>query len=1191
MRLWEIFRYDLGTQLRRYPTLIYAAGLVGMTLLAVSSFFDDARRDGVLLNAPVVTAASMIIVTMVGLLVTAALAGEAATRDLQARMEPLLYTTPVSKATYLGGRFLSAFAAGALLLLIVPLTLAASRFFPGVEPAFFGPFRPGSYLHAYLIVGLPNAFITTALLFSLVVLTRKAMLGYLGGAALFMNSLIQDEIVAGLLGRWDLAKLFDPFGFMATRALWRSWTTSQRNTLPLELEGALLTNRLLWIGVSLVALLLVYARFRMAHYAPARRWWQRRAPVGHQSHGSHGSQGTYTPSRVRGTFDRGTRVRQVLAIALRSYREMITSRAALILPGIGLLLFKITPELIEVALGTPGRPATGRLALLYIKFSTIGIFVGALIAFFAGQLVWRERDARENDIADAAPVPDALSLAGKFAGLAMVLVTLQAVVMAAGIATQISQDYNDFEPLLYLRVLFGLQLADYLLFAALAMAVHVVVNQKYVAMAIAMLAWLWGDYAGELGIEHNLLIFGSAPAVTYSDISGFGASIGPWLWFKLYWGGWALLFALLARLFWVRGHEARRIAVAWRRFTRVPAVVAAVAVGIIVIVGGFVFYNTNVLNEYTTDAGIARRSAEYERRYGRYADLAQPVLAATKLHVELQPAQRRADVRGTYRLENRSGRPIDTVHLVLHRTIPTTGVTFDRPARATVIDRELGYRIYTLGTPLAPGDSVRLDFAVGLTPRGFTNRGISAAVAENGTFLENRPDGGGRTWLPAVGYRRGVELDNAFDRRAQGLPLRPAMHTLEDTARRNETTGIERVDLETIIGTDADQIAVAPGALRRSWTERGRRYFHYATDAPIRNGLAILSARYAVHRARWQEVDIEVLHHPKHAWNAERFARAARASLDSYSRELGPYPYRQLRLIEFPSTGGNRMTAHPGTIVWSEAFGFAQPETDWRKIDFPFAVVAHEVAHQWWGNQVVPARVEGAPLVSESLSWYSAMMVVEETFGREHFDRVMGVMRESYLTPNATPEVPLLRANDWLAVYRTGALAMHALREAIGEERVNTALHRLVAELGSGRPPFATSLDLYRQLRAVTPAEAQPLLKDLFEEITFWDLRMKSVRAERAGGGAYRVTLDVEAYKVRVGSGGREQRVPLDDTIEVAVFDKRDAPLYLRKHPIRSGLQSITVTVPQAPASAGIDPDFKLLDRKRDDNVKDAEVR
>ena len=88
--------------------------------------------------------------------------------------------------------------------------------------------------------------------------------------------------------------------------------------------------------------------------------------------------------------------------------------------------------------------------------------------------------------------------------------------------------------------------------------------------------------------------------------------LGPWLWFKLYWAAWALLLAVVARLLWVRGKESGlgvRLQLARRRFTRPTAWTAAAAVGLILTLGGFIFYNTNVLNEYLTDLRASRSGA------------------------------------------------------------------------------------------------------------------------------------------------------------------------------------------------------------------------------------------------------------------------------------------------------------------------------------------------------------------------------------------------------------------------------------------------------------------------------------------------------------------------------------------------------------------------------------------------------
>jgi ABC-2 type transport system permease protein len=266
------------------------------------------------------------------------------------------------------------------------------------------------------------------------------------------------------------------------------------------------------------------------------------------------------------------------------------------------------------------------------------------------------------------------------------------------------------------------------------------------------------------------------------------------------------------------------------------------------------------------------------------------------------------------------------------------------------------------------------------------------------------------------------------------------------------------------------------------------------------------------------------------------------------------------------------------------------PDADARKIDFTFAVMAHEIAHQWWGsNQLSPAAVAGAPFIAESLAWYSALGVIADAKGEAHLDRFLDVMREGYLTPRARDGVPLLEAADWFTAYRRGPFSMVALRDAVGEAPVNLALRRFMQKHGGARPPLPTSLDLYAELKAVTPVAQHELLADLFERNTYWNLRTHTVSAEPVGN-AWRVTLEVSADKVSVDRQGKETVRPLDEPIDIGVYGAgselaQGATLYLRKHRLHSGVQRITVTVPSRPATAGIDPRNVLIDTLRSDNV------
>ncbi len=317
--------------------------------------------------------------------------------------------------------------------------------------------------------------------------------------------------------------------------------------------------------------------------------------------------------------------------------------------------------------------------------------------------------------------------------------------------------------------------------------------------------------------------------------------------------------------------------------------------------------------------------------------------------------------------------------------------------------------------------------------------------------------------------------------------------------------------------------------------------------------------------------------------------RSIQASLDYYTRQFGPYRYGHLSVVERPGNGTG-MHAEASMLTFTEGIALWNPKDDPGSLDLPFAVVAHEMAHQW----TVPyASVEGAPVMSESLAWYYAMKVVENARGTEHLRRLLSFMRQPHPYPPIRRGEPLLRGLDPYLAYRKGPFALYALSEYIGEERVNGALRRLLETHRPGEAPLATTLDLYRELQAVTPDSLQYLLHDLFEVNTFWELETERVTAEQTDAGTWQVTLDVRARKVVVDESGVETEVPMNDSVEIGIFDDKglNEPIYLQKHRIRAGKQTLTVTVPRQPTRAGIDPRYLLIDGKTDDNVKEVRVQ
>lgn len=1212
MKFREIFRFEFAYQIRRVSTWLYFTVLVVIAFLFVrGNFLADALYADFYLNSPFVIASVAVFCSLFGFLITAAVAGEAAARDVGTGMHPLTYTSPVSKSDYLGGRFLAAFALNALIQIAVPVGVMLAVYLPGVEAGVIGPFRPAAYLIAYGYITLPNAFAGTAIQFAWAALGRRAIASYFGSVFLFFVAYGGIIFLGFYVERQDLAALLDVFAHVTiTSESMLGWTAIEKSTRLLKMEGMLLQSRLFWFGVALATLAFTRFRFRFTHVT-ARPWWKRIARRS-ETHALNiidrdNVRAAITIPQVPRMFGFATYALQTLILTWTSFLTILVRRGGFIVLMVTLLfVFIFVPENMS-HMGTPLLPRTDYVITFLTAslgtFATPWVAIPLIIVIYSGELVWREQEAGLGEMTDATPTPEWAFFLSKFFALGLFLALWMAFLIVAGLLAQLRLGYHEFEIGLYGQVLFGLQLPEYLLFAALALTVHVLTDQKYIGHLVALLVYATILFSAQLGIQHNLLVYGSRVGWSYSDMRGFGGSLEPWLWFKLYWVAWALLLAVVARLLWVRGIKENfraRLRLARLRFTRPTARVAAVAAGLILCVGGFIFFNTNVLHEYNIVSEQMKRRAEYERQYGRYKEVPQPRLTATMLRLEIYPDRRTVEIQGTYHLVNGTSGTIDSIHLSTIRSVQTGAINFDRPATPVVEDDDLGHRIYVLKEPLQPGDSLQLRFEVHYQSRGFGNSGVNASVVANGTYFKNTD------LLPAIGYQARREILKPGERRKYGLPARPLIPSLEDvdvTGEEHDEDGSnEGIAFEAIVGTDENQMAVAPGALRRTWAEGGRRYFHYASDVPIGDEQRFFSARYIVREELWndptgsgRQVAIQVVHHPTHTANVDRMLRSARASLSYYSREFGSYPWGYLRLVENPGRGIGAH-AEAAMIDFTQGFSRFDPTDDPQDLDLPFAVIAHEIAHQWWGAQLGYAPVEGAGLLTESAAWYSAMGVVEETYGREHLRRLLRFFRQPHPIPPIRQSVPLLRAADPYAFYRKGPFALYAMSEYMGKDKVNRAYRRLLEKHLTGEVPLPTSLDLYRELKAVTPDSLQVLLHDLFEANTFWDLGTKQATAKQTEAGAWQVTLQLRARKVVVDPAGVETEMPMDEWVQIGVFAPTGTgaefgeTLYLQMRRIRSGEQTITVTVPRKPADAGIDPYHLLIELERFDNVENVKV-
>lgn len=1184
--LFVIARFEAGQRLRRLSTWVYFTMLLvlGMLWMAASggAFRDLAISFGsrTLIDAPRQVAIAVALLGSLGTVVTAAVMGRAVQQDFEHEMHHFFFSAPLTKADYVFGRFLGAFATLALIFTGILIGLWLGTFVPGIAPDRLGGSTLSAWINPYLFTLLPNLFIFGAIFFVLAALTRRMLPVYVAAVVMTIGYTVAPSLARDLDFK-TLAALIDPFGTTALLLLTEYWPLSQRNLDPVGLQDLYLFNRLLWCGFALLVLLLGYWRFHFIGEADVQARARRKGPAETPLELSQAARDT----TAQPDFAARSLALLLFKTARGELREMTRNVYFAALATGAVLTLAVSAIDLDTIHGAATYPVT--YMVLELIRAVFGLFMLATTIFYAGELVWRERETRVAQMLDALPVPSWLPLAGKTLALVGLQALLVLLAMVTGMLIQLFKGYFQLEPGLYLHALFTILLPNYALIAVLAIAVQVIVNHKYLANFL-MIAWVVAALLlNGAGQNNPLLLYGVWPDLTYSAMNGFGHHLLRERLYLLYWSGAALMLLALARALWPRGVDdawRERLRLARRNLT--PAVLGCFGLGLAVFAGagGGLAWELST-GGYLTAWRSEQLRAEYEKRYHGFARLPQPRIVDVRLDAAIHPAQRALHVKGSYRLENRSGAPIRDVVLYQQRgarLIPS----FGQPATTVALDPDRGFYHYRLATPLAPGARLDFDFELDYAPRGLLGLGSDTPVVANGTFFTNEV-------MPRIGYQPSVELRDARDRRRHGLTARAPMLARDDPAgRANHRVGVDAdwIGFDATVSTSADQVAIAPGTLVREWNAGGRRHFRYKMDRPMLNAYAFQSARYEVRHDRWQDVTIDVYYQPGHDVNVERLIRGAQAGLDYGARHFGRYPLRELRIAEIPRQH-RYPQSFPGLLPFPESGPFiarVDPGSP-KDLDYPFYASARETAQQWWGQQLVGAGTRGATVLSGSLAEYTALMIMKRAFGADKMRRFLRQDQEAYLLGRAQEqerELPLAHNENQRYIHqRKGGLALYLLQDMLGEDAVNGVLRGLLRQYAYRSAPYPTASSLVDGLRTVTPKDKAYLIDDLFESIVFYENRAAGAVARRRPDGKVEVTIDAHAGKLRMTDQGEEQPMPLNDYIEFGVDDRNGNPLVRERRLVTQATQQLTLVVDGVPGRAGIDPDNKLIDRKPNDNM------
>jgi ABC-2 type transport system permease protein len=1210
-QFWEFFTFELKLRAKSLSTYVYFALFFSLAFMAmaVDDFFTTGN-DKVFLNGPSSTSILYIIFSFFGCIIIAAIFGTSILRDFQRDTYQIIFTKPITKVAYLGGRWLGSFITTVCIFFGLVLGEAIGTLAPWADHARIGHGAFHWYLHAFFLITVIQIFFLGSIFFTIAALTRKLFVVYLQGVVFFVVYLTINAIFSStrsLEHFWSA--IFDPVGLRMFDAITRYWTPVEQNTLQLPWSGVVLYNRLVWTAVGAISLFVVYTLFPLSVETLTSVSQGRRAARERENDASAAKTVRSLVAKrlpvIHQVFNSFTTFEQFASLTRIRVKNIFTE-----LPFWAIFAIMVMYALLRGHFAGHVDDATlypvTFLMLDAVRGNSFVLLI-VVATLYSGELVWRERDTHFDGIHDALPMRESTDWLSKLAALAVIELALLTVVMLCGILSQIFAGYYHFELLQYFKELYIVVFPQILIYTFFALFLQTVLKNKFIGHAIVIGSFVLLAVLQAHGWENTLYLFGNTPNYTYSDMNGYGHFVPALFWSITYWLSIAAFLGVVSIGLAVRGSDdgfASRL----RHFRhRAPRLAPAGILLLLIAIGSGIwyFYNTRVLNEFLSQPQQRDIAAQYERDFKKYQYLPQPKIIAVDANIDIFPEHRSFSGTGHFVLQNKTPAPISQIHIV-NTQQSVSNVQFDRPFHKVSTTKRDLYTIYALDQPLAPGEKLNMNFNVGYTSRGFRDGGERPELAYSGTFFDSG-------YFPTIGYDSNFELSDPRRRREQHLgPVQDLPQRGDPVGSRTNlfTKDSDWISYNTVVSTsDHDsegkpQVAIAPGYLQRDWHQNGRHYFAYSMgDVKILDFFAYVSARYDVKRDVYQGVNgpinIEVYYDPHHPYDVDDMIASSKAGLAYYEKNYSPFQFKQFRILEYPRYR-NFAQSFPNTVPYTEP-GFLGRVIDPQKdIDRTYFVTAHELAHQWWGHQLIGGAVAGSNMMSESLAEYSALRIAQHKYGDDQMHKFLKHELDGYLRGRAgesrkEPPIVLVQREAYVW-YQKGSLVMYGLADFIGEDKVNLALHNFLMQYRYANAtdnqdePYPDTRQFVAALRAQTPPEYQYYITDAFENIVLYDNKAVTATYVQTPDKKYKVTLTVQAKKFKSDGSGNETPMPLADYVDIGVFSgKKDheKALYLKKEKITQEKNTFEIIVDQLPTRAGIDPINKLIDRIPDDNTID----
>jgi aminopeptidase N len=357
----------------------------------------------------------------------------------------------------------------------------------------------------------------------------------------------------------------------------------------------------------------------------------------------------------------------------------------------------------------------------------------------------------------------------------------------------------------------------------------------------------------------------------------------------------------------------------------------------------------------------------------------------------------------------------------------------------------------------------------------------------------------------------------------------------------------DKATVEFIVDAPEDLTVIANGRSEEitSLSERRKRWhFYEPAQIPV-HCMVVGATRFSVLSAGSSgETAVTYYVYPSDRDSAMRqFGRTAEI-IDYFSNRVGPYPYDDLAIVQSSTKFGGMENS--GAIFIAE-----KPVGGTQSLE---RLMAHEIAHQWFGDSITQERWHDLWL-SEGFATYYAALFAEHADGRDAFMKQMNAARTRYLTKYRTDPDPIFdpsiaKLNDLLNRnnYDKGAWVLHMLRRLIGDD----AFHRGVSDYYVAYRDKNVSTDDFRE---VMERRADRDLDWFFEQWIFgrgypllvssseWseaDKKVKVTVTQNQPGAPFRMPLDIE---IKTATGAKRFVLDVDERVESSSFALDGPPL------------------------------------------------